>query len=36
MSTDKFVNRHNGPRASEVKEMLKKIGPDLSILGQQA
>lgn len=26
MSTDKFVNRHNGPRASEVKEMLKKIG----------
>ncbi len=26
MSTDKFVNRHNGPRASEVNEMLKKIG----------
>jgi glycine dehydrogenase len=26
MSTDKFVNRHNGPRAAEVAEMLKKIG----------
>ncbi|MBK9285604.1 MAG: aminomethyl-transferring glycine dehydrogenase [Sphingobacteriaceae bacterium] len=26
MSTDKFVNRHNGPRENEVKEMLKKIG----------
>ena len=26
MSTDKFVNRHNGPRETEVKEMLKKIG----------
>jgi len=26
MSTDKFVSRHNGPRAQEVKEMLKKIG----------
>ena len=24
--TDKFVNRHNGPRAQEVKEMLEKIG----------
>ena len=24
--TDKFVTRHNGPRASEVKEMLEKIG----------
>ncbi|MGZ3902329.1 MAG: aminomethyl-transferring glycine dehydrogenase [Bacteroidia bacterium] len=24
--TDKFVNRHNGPREKEVKEMLAKIG----------
>ncbi|HWY37249.1 MAG TPA: glycine dehydrogenase (aminomethyl-transferring), partial [Bacteroidia bacterium] len=24
--TDKFVSRHNGPRAEEVKEMLSKIG----------
>ena len=24
--TDKFVSRHNGPRAAEVKEMLAKIG----------
>src|ERR1700752_4807085 len=23
---DKFVNRHNGPRQNEVKEMLAKIG----------
>lgn len=26
MTTDKFVSRHNGPRAEEVKEMLAKIG----------
>ncbi len=26
MTTDKFVNRHNGPRDKEVKAMLKKIG----------
>ncbi|MCD6068831.1 MAG: glycine dehydrogenase [Bacteroidetes bacterium] len=26
MTTDKFVSRHNGPRAGEVKEMLAKIG----------
>ena len=26
MSIDKFVNRHNGPRAGEVSQMLKKIG----------
>ena len=26
MSTDKFVNRHNGPRQNEVEQMLKKIG----------
>lgn len=26
MTTDKFVSRHNGPRAQEVKAMLKKIG----------
>jgi glycine dehydrogenase len=26
MTTDKFVSRHNGPRANEVKEMLAKIG----------
>lgn len=26
MNSDKFVNRHNGPRAHEVKAMLKKIG----------
>jgi glycine dehydrogenase len=26
MTTDKFVNRHNGPREQEVKAMLKKIG----------
>lgn len=26
ITTDKFVNRHNGPRESEVKAMLKKIG----------
>jgi glycine dehydrogenase len=26
ITTDKFVNRHNGPRESDVKIMLKKIG----------
>lgn len=26
ITTDKFVNRHNGPRENDVKEMLKKIG----------
>ncbi len=26
MTTDKFVNRHNGPRKQELKAMLKKIG----------
>ena len=26
ITTDKFVNRHNGPREKDVKEMLKKIG----------
>lgn len=26
ITTDKFVNRHNGPRESEVKAMLSKIG----------
>ncbi len=26
MASDKFVNRHNGPREQEVKAMLKKIG----------
>lgn len=26
MTTDKFVNRHNGPREQDVKAMLKKIG----------
>ena len=26
ITTDKFVNRHNGPRENEVKDMLKKIG----------
>lgn len=26
ITTDKFVNRHNGPRANEVTAMLKKIG----------
>ncbi len=26
MSTDKFVNRHNGPRKSEISAMLTKIG----------
>jgi len=26
MTSDKFVNRHNGPRQSEVSAMLKKIG----------
>ena len=26
ISTDKFVNRHNGPRANDVKVMLSKIG----------
>ena len=26
MTTDHFVNRHNGPRANEIKAMLKKIG----------
>lgn len=26
ITTDKFVNRHNGPRESDVKAMLKKIG----------
>ncbi|MBX3163010.1 MAG: aminomethyl-transferring glycine dehydrogenase [Bacteroidetes bacterium] len=26
MTTEKFVSRHNGPRAEEVKAMLKKIG----------
>lgn len=28
ITTDKFVNRHNGPRANDVKSMLKKIGAD--------
>ncbi len=26
ITTDKFVNRHNGPRENDVKTMLKKIG----------
>jgi glycine dehydrogenase len=26
ITTDKFVNRHNGPRADDVAAMLKKIG----------
>ena len=26
ITTDKFVNRHNGPRESDIKLMLKKIG----------
>jgi glycine dehydrogenase len=26
MTTDKFVNRHNGPRQTEITEMLHKIG----------
>jgi len=26
MTTDKFVNRHNGPRAIEISQMLSKIG----------
>jgi len=26
MTTDKFVSRHNGPRESEIKQMLAKIG----------
>lgn len=26
ITTDKFVNRHNGPRENDVKEMLKKVG----------
>ncbi|HSM98550.1 MAG TPA: aminomethyl-transferring glycine dehydrogenase [Gallionella sp.] len=26
ITTDKFVNRHNGPRASDITAMLKKIG----------
>jgi glycine dehydrogenase len=26
ITTDKFVNRHNGPRASDIASMLKKIG----------
>ncbi|MES2592437.1 MAG: aminomethyl-transferring glycine dehydrogenase [Bacteroidota bacterium] len=26
ITTDKFVNRHNGPRENDVKSMLKKIG----------
>lgn len=26
ITTDKFVNRHNGPREKDVKEMLEKIG----------
>ena len=26
MITDKFVNRHNGPRENDVNAMLKKIG----------
>ncbi|MES2140311.1 MAG: aminomethyl-transferring glycine dehydrogenase [Bacteroidota bacterium] len=26
ITTDKFVNRHNGPRENDVKAMLKKIG----------
>jgi glycine dehydrogenase len=28
ITTDKFVNRHNGPRQEDVKSMLKKIGAD--------
>lgn len=28
ITTDKFVNRHNGPRENDVKAMLKKIGTD--------
>ena len=28
MSTDKFVNRHNGPRSHELPQMLKVIGAD--------
>ena len=26
ITTDKFVNRHNGPRENDVKAMLAKIG----------
>ena len=26
ITTDKFVNRHNGPRAGDIAAMLKKIG----------
>ena len=26
MSSDKFVNRHNGPRENELPQMLKTIG----------
>ncbi|MDQ3049234.1 MAG: glycine dehydrogenase (aminomethyl-transferring), partial [Bacteroidota bacterium] len=26
IKTDQFVNRHNGPRENDVREMLKKIG----------
>ena len=26
ITTDKFVNRHNGPRADDIAAMLKKIG----------
>ena len=26
MSSDKFVNRHNGPRENELPHMLKTIG----------
>ena len=26
MIQDKFVNRHNGPRETEINQMLKKIG----------
>src|SRR6266481_1373007 len=28
ISTDEFVNRHNGPRATDIKIMLEKIGVD--------
>ena len=26
MATDKFIYRHNGPRETEIPDMLKKIG----------
>ena len=26
MATDQFINRHNGPRENEIKQMLAKIG----------